>query len=176
MNLYDRMQKSLEKNRQNGVFRTITPKIQHQGMIKIGSKDYLNLSSNDYLGLASDTKCLKEFNEYAHSQLLRMSSSGSPLLTGAHESYAQICEVMENLFHKKATFFNSGFSANSGVLSILGADDTLIIADKLAHASMIDGLTASKGKFLRYAHNDYEHLERLIQKSSISYDNIIIVT
>ena len=176
MNLYDRMQKSLENNRHNGVFRTIIPKIQNKGMIKIDSKDYLNLSSNDYLGLASDSNCLNEFYEESNSQLLRMSSSGSPLLTGAHESYAQVCEVMENLFHKKATFFNSGFSANSGVLSILGAEDTLIIADKLAHASMIDGLTASKGKFLRYAHNDYDHLERLIQKSEISYENIIIVT
>lgn len=176
MNLYDRMQQSLENNRSKGVFRTIVPKSQNHSMITLDSKDYLNLSSNDYLGLASDMNCLEEFNEYAKSYSLRLSSSGSPLLTGAHESYALACEVMENLFRKKATFFNSGFSANSGVLSILGSEDTLLIADKLAHASMIDGLTACKGKFLRYAHNDYDHLERLIQKSISEYDNIIIVT
>ncbi|SFS82791.1 8-amino-7-oxononanoate synthase [Succinivibrio dextrinosolvens] len=176
MNLYERMLQSLENNRSKGVFRTIVPKSQNQSMISIDSKDYLNLSSNDYLGLAANKECLDEFHEYAKSQSLRLSSSGSPLLTGAHESYALSCEVMETLFGKKATFFNSGFSANSGVLSILGSEDTLIIADKLAHASMIDGLTASKGKFLRYAHNDYDHLERLIQKSISDYDNIIIVT
>lgn len=176
MQLYERMQMTLENNRKNGVFRTIIPKCQKQGMISIDSHEYLNLSSNDYLGLATDKECLDEFKAYADTRSLRMSSSGSPLLTGAHESYAHACEVMESLFNKKATFFNSGFSANSGVLSILGGEDTLIIADKLAHASMIDGLSASKGKFLRYAHNDYDHLERLIQKNISSYDNIIVVT
>ncbi len=176
MNLYERMQESLEQNARAGVFRKIAPKVQQRGIICLENKDYINLSSNDYLGLAQDEECAQSFLDYAKSSNIKLSSSGSPLLTGAHESYAKACEIMERLFNKKAVFFNSGFAANSGTLSVLGGADTLIIADKLAHASMIDGLSSAKGKFLRYAHNDYEHLEKLITKNLELYDNIIIVT
>ena len=41
---------------------------------------------------------------------------------------------------------------------------------------MIDGLTGAKGKYLRFAHNDYDHLERLIKSNLDKYDNILVVT
>lgn len=166
----------LEENKARGMLRTITPKKQQGSRIFIDGKEYINLSSNDYLGLGQDAALAKEFLDYSTGHVCPLSSSGSPLLTGAHESYAQAEEIMERLFSKKAVFFNSGFSANSGILAALGDKHTLIIADKLAHASMIDGILASKGRYLRYAHNDYEHLEELISKNHAEYESVIIVT
>lgn len=184
MSLYQKMQELLDNNRRLGQLRTVKPKSQCGTKIIVDSHEYVNLSSNDYLGLASDLNLAFEFlsdvlhkdNNNKLNADIRMSSSGSPLLTGAHLSYVDAENAMEELFNKKALFFNSGFSANSGVISALATENILIIADKLAHASIIDGMMTAKGKCLRYAHNDYEHLEKLLNAHADKYDSVIIVT
>ena len=184
MSLYQKMQELLDNNRKLGQLRTVKPKSQCGTKIIVDSHEYVNLSSNDYLGLASDLNLAFEFlsdvlhkdNNNKLNADIRMSSSGSPLLTGAHLSYVDAENAMEELFNKKALFFNSGFSANSGVISALATENNLIIADKLAHASIIDGMMTAKGKCLRYAHNDYEHLEKLLNAHADKYDSVIIVT
>ena len=178
------MQELLDNNRKLGQLRTVKPKSQCGTKIIVDSHEYVNLSSNDYLGLASDLNLAFEFlsdvlhkdNNNKLNADIRMSSSGSPLLTGAHLSYVDAENAMEELFNKKALFFNSGFSANSGVISALATENNLIISDKLAHASIIDGMMTAKGKCLRYAHNDYEHLEKLLNAHADKYDSVIIVT
>ena len=178
------MQELLDNNRRLGQLRTVKPKSQCGTKIIVDSHEYVNLSSNDYLGLASDLNLAFEFlsdvlhkdNNNKLNADIRMSSSGCPLLTGAHLSYVDAENAMEELFNKKALFFNSGFSANSGVISALATENNLIIADKLAHASIIDGMMTAKGKCLRYAHNDYEHLEKLLNAHADKYDSVIIVT
>lgn len=184
MSLYQKMQELLDNNRRLGQLRTVKPKSQCGTKIIVDSHEYVNLSSNDYLGLASDLNLAFEFlsdvlhkdNNNKLNADISMSSSGSPLLTGAHLSYVDAENAMEELFNKKALFFNSGFSANSGVISALATENNLIIADKLAHASIIDGMMTAKGKCLRYAHNDYEHLEKLLNAHADKYDSVIIVT
>lgn len=184
MSLYQKMQELLDNNRWLGQLRTVKPKSQCGTKIIVDSHEYVNLSSNDYLGLASDLNLAFEFlsdvlhkdNNNKLNADIRMSSSGSPLLTGAHLSYGDAENAMEELFNKKALFFNSGFSANSGVISALATENNLIIADKLAHASIIDGMMTAKGKCLRYAHNDYEHLEKILNAHADKYDSVIIVT
>ena len=184
MSLYQKMQELLDNNRKLGQLRTVKPKSQCGTKIIVDSHEYVNLSSNDYLGLASDLNLAFEFlsdvlhkdNNNKLNADIRMSSSGSPLLTGAHLSYVDAENAMEELFNKKALFFNSGFSANSGVISALATENNLIIADKLAHASIIDGMMTAKGKCLRYAHNDYAHLEKLLNAHADKCDSVIIVT
>ena len=184
MSLYQKMQELLDNNRRLGQLRTVKPKSQCGTKIIVDSHEYVNLSSNDYLGLASDLNLAFEFlsdvlhkdNNNKLNADIRMSSSGSPLLTGAHFSSVDAENAMEELFNKKALFFNSGFSANSGVISALATENNLIIADKLAHASIIDGMMTAKCKCLRYAHNDYEHLEKLLNAHADKYDSVIIVT
>ena len=184
MSLYQKRQELLDNNRRLGQLRTVKPKSQCGTKIIVDSHEYVNLSSNDYLGLASDLNLAFEFlsdvlhkdNNNKLNADIRMSSSGSPLLTGAHLSYGDAENAMEELFNKKALFFNSGFSANSGVISALATENNLIIADKLAHASIIDGMMTAKGKCLRYAHNDYEHLEKILNAHADKYDSVIIVT
>src|SRR5574344_444342 len=176
MSLYTNMQKLLETNESQGLLRKIVAKDQKQSKIYVDNHQFVNLSSNDYLGLGQDLALAKEFFSTLDQHSIRMSSSGSPLLTGAHISYDRAKECIETLFNKSALFFNSGFGANSGVIAALGTKENLIIADKLSHASMIDGMTASKGKCLRFAHNDYDHLQRLIENNKDEYDSIIVVT
>lgn len=174
--LYTKMEEFLADKKALDSYRSIKAKNQKALEIIVDGHSYVNLSSNDYLGLAQDMSIVHEFYESTDFKNIRLSSSGSPLLTGAHDSYEKANSAIQNLFGRSALFFNSGFAANSGVISALSDADTLIIADKLAHASMIDGLTGAKGKYLRFAHNDYDHLERLIKSNLDKYDNILVVT
>ena len=77
-----------------------------------------------------------------------------------------------------ALAFNSGYHANTGIIGAVGTlNNTIFIADKLAHASIIDGLKLSGKKFERYRHNDTAHLQKLVDEAKQQgYKNIVIIT
>ncbi len=49
------------------------------------------------------------------------------------------------------------------------------MADKLVHASIIDGIVLSKAPFERFRHNDLGHLERILAKAAGKYESVLIV-
>ena len=137
----------------------------------------LNLSSNDYLGLATDQILRKTFLEHLSENELPFSSSSSRLLTGNFPVYRELEQLLCRLFDREAALlFNSGYHANTGILPALADKQTLILADKLVHASLIDGFLLSGAPFQRYRHNDYEQLEKLIHKNAGQYEQLIVVT
>ncbi len=50
------------------------------------------------------------------------------------------------------------------------------MADKLVHASMIDGIRLAQCEFVRFRHHDYVHLEQILQKNDRTFERIIVVT
>lgn len=83
--------------------------------------------------------------------------------------------VAQRFQRESALLFNSGYHANIGILPAL-TTKSLILADKLVHASMIDGIRLSQCEFFRYRHNDYEHLKNLLEKNVGKFDRTFIVT
>lgn len=137
----------------------------------------LNLSSNDYLGLAHDEALKAAFFDSAEIRELPLSSSSSRLLTGGFPVWRDLENLMAERFGREAALlFNSGYHANIGILPALADKQTLILADKLVHASLIDGIRLAGCDYARYRHNDYAQLETLLEQRAADYRCVIIVT
>ena len=177
MNLYERMQQELQQLASTGNLRSL-PQINHQGMeVTVKGMHMLNLSSNDYLGLACREDYREEFLSSINKETFQPTSSSSRLLTGNFSAYDKFEQQMAQLFEaESALIFNSGYHANVGILPAVCNAQTLILADKLVHASLIDGIRLSSAKCIRFRHNNYEQLERLLAEHCDSFEQIIIVT
>lgn len=154
------------------------PEVEHDGKYIIsGGRRMLNLSSNDYLGLAVDRDLRKYFLSRVSDRDLQFSSSSSRLLTGNFTVYSELEQMLAEMFGREsALVFNSGYHMNMGILPAVTDSSTLILADKLVHASIIDGIRLSSARCIRYRHQDYAQLEKLVEKHSSEYPRIIIVT
>ena len=179
MNLLNEYAAKLDELKQQGNLRQFTSNVQQGRFIEINNQKMLNLSSNDYLGLAADIKLREQFFDETPNQLRIMSSSSSRLLTGNFPEYEQLESSLSQAFQGRAALlFNSGYHMNIGILPALSDSKTLILADKLIHASMIDGIRLSSAKYVRYRHNDLNHLTQLLQQyhADETFDRIIVVT
>ncbi len=74
-----------------------------------------------------------------------------------------------------ALVFNSGFQANTGVISTLAGESDAIFSDALNHASIIDGSRLARAKTFVYAHNDLDQLETELSHAA-SFRRKLIVT
>lgn len=142
--------------------------------LKIFDEKSINLSSNDYIGIASDEELRDKFiKEY--SKDIWMSSS-SRLITGNYKVLRELEEELNRIYGKKSLVMNSGFSANKTIISTFYNKDSLIITDKLNHASIYDGIISSGSKIMRYRHLDLNHLEEILKKYKNLYKDILVVS
>lgn len=177
--LLDHFATQLDCLKQQGNLRQFTANTQQGRYISINNHKMLNLASNDYLGLASDLQLRERFFDETPNAQRWMSSSSSRLLTGNFPEYEQLEASLSQAFHGRAALlFNSGYHMNIGILPALANSKTLILADKLIHASMIDGIRLSTAKYVRYRHNDLLHLSQLLHKyhEDDAFERIIVVT
>lgn len=138
-----------------------------------GATDF---SSNDYLGLAARADLREEFMAQLRPEDMQMSASASRLLAGRQSQFSDFEKCLSAAYDgREALIFNSGYHANTGLISAFAGTNAYILADKLVHASIIDGIKLSGLPFARFRHNDYEHLARLAQKASAEGHSLIIV-
>lgn len=177
MNAIEQMQQELQVLKERSNLRAL-PALTHEGRDVIaGGRRMLNLSSNDYLGLASDRKLREEFLQGLTADSFLPTSSSSRLLTGNFTIYEELEQTLARLFGTEAALvFNSGYHANTGILPAVSDAQTLILADKLVHASLIDGIRLSAARCIRYRHNDMKQLERLLTENHAAYRQVIVVT
>lgn len=153
------------------------PQDRHVGReIEVKGQRMLNLSSNDYLGLATDEALCGKFFRTLTPEKMLLTASSSRLLTGNFPVYEEVEEQLAVLFGTEAALvFGSGYHMNAGILPAVADAHTLILADKLVHASLIDGIRLSAAKCIRFRHQDFRQLEVLLQKHHDEVARIIIV-
>lgn len=162
----NRIEKTLEELSASGNLRAI-PGDTPAGLV--------DLSSNDYLGLAVRDDLRDAFLDECGGRLPLMTSSASRLLAGSQSSYDRFESLLRDLYGAPALTFNSGYHANTGLVSSLADRSTLVVADRLVHASIIDGIKLSGAPFVRFRHNDYDHLEKILADKGRDYSDILII-
>ena len=140
---------------------------------KDNNRKLIDLSSNDYFGLSRDSDVI----EAAHQISLKegLGSGSSRFITGTrpiHESLE--LSLSEWLEQEKVLLFPSGFQANIAAIQALADRNSIIIADKLIHNSLLVGTKAAGAKLIRFLHNDLKDLEKKLSKY-LPYKKSILV-
>jgi 8-amino-7-oxononanoate synthase len=180
--LHQQLTGLLEDIERQGQRRCLVPVVHlDQGRIGIDGRPYLNLAGNDYLGLATNRELLQAFyQEQNNDNLLEcygLGSTASRLMTGNTVPYRQLEQQLTTLYGTEAALvFNSGYHLNIGILPALAMKQDLILADKLCHASLIDGMRLSRARVIRYPHLDYGAIERILSRRRDQYNQVFIVT
>lgn len=144
----DYFKKKLDERKKNGLLRQLS-----------NYDDLIDFSSNDYLGLAKQQQT---------------GSSGSRLISGNSKQLEKLEKEFASILNAEAAlYYGAGYLANIGLIPTISDRFTTILSDELIHASLIDGIRLSHAKKYSFKHNDFDHLEKLIN----SYDGkkIIIV-
>lgn len=175
--MYDDYKRILEELKSHSHFRNLKNfEKKDEKYIYYKGKKLLNLSSNNYLNIADNQAITQEFldnfgNRYSFG------SASARLLTGTLPVYQELEELLSSLYGKEsALLYNSGYHANVGISSALNQKGDVIFSDKLNHASIIDGMRLSDGKFFRFPHNDMHALEKLLERERKNFNNAFIIT
>ena len=147
--------------------------LQHLNAEKI-KNNLIDLCSNDYLGLSRDKDVIKASFETSLSEGL--GSGSSRFITGSRPIHISLeLQLAEWLDQEKVLLFPSGFQANIAAVQGLANRNSIVIADKFIHNSLLVGIKASGSKLVRFAHNDLKDLENKILKFNSSQKSILIV-
>jgi glycine C-acetyltransferase len=166
----------LDTLKQQGLFRHLRIlEGEQRPRSMIDGREVLNLSSNNYLGLTTHPRL-----KAAAKQAIDDFGVGS----GAVRTIIGTMAIHEELEAKLAAFkhteavlvFQSGFTANAGVLGPILSDQDLVISDELNHASIIDGVRLTKAARKVYKHCDMDDLERILEETKGQHRIVMIVT
>jgi glycine C-acetyltransferase/8-amino-7-oxononanoate synthase len=141
--------------------------------VTISGRQVLLFASNDYLGLARHPEIVQ-----AAMQATQTYGAGAGAARLVSGSLAPHIEMEQALARFKGTesalAFGSGYLANLGAIPALIGRGGVIFADRLCHASLIDGCRLSTADFRVYRHNDMDHLQSLLARRKKSRRTLIV--
>lgn len=156
----------LEKRKAENAFRELPEALQG-----------VDFCSNDYLGLSRNSELLEDtLLRLSQHELLRSGASGSRLISGNHPLYHQaesfLAEVLKD---EMALIFNSGYDANTGLISSIAGKSDVILYDEWVHASIREGIRLSQAKAYKFAHNEVGSLKKRLEKCQLPSNGVVYV-
>nr|WP_302104603.1 glycine C-acetyltransferase [Polycladomyces sp. WAk] len=171
---FEHLEQEIDQWKKEGVFRPLTELESDQGSrVIIRGKEVIQLSSNNYLGLTTHPR-LKQ----AALEGVERYGAG----TGSVRTIAGTFSMHENFEKRLAEFkhteaalvFQSGFTANVGVISSILTEEDVVISDALNHASIIDGIRLTKAQRRIYRHADLDDLEAALKETQSARKRLIV--
>ena len=162
-------QKQLNDIRQAGLFKqeryihsSQAADIEVEFPSGAASKKVINMCANNYLGLSSHPDVIKAAHEGLDVRGYGMSSVR--FICGTQDIHRELEEKITKFLGTEATIlFPSCMDANAGVFEAVLTKDDVMIADRLVHASLIDGIRLCSAQQDTYKHADMEHLEQKLE-------------
>lgn len=147
------------------IHRLRTPRVLdgRQGTrVVVDGVEVLSFASNDYLGLAGDRRLVEAaVGSLEHDGA---GAGASRLIVGNHRAHVALeAAVADWLERPGVRLFNSGYAANTGVLTALLQAGDVVFSDELNHASIVDGCRLSRATIAIYRHRDLGDLERQLK-------------
>jgi glycine C-acetyltransferase/8-amino-7-oxononanoate synthase len=164
----------LDQIREAGLYRRLRRVEDEQGpTLMLDGREVINFSSNNYLGIA---------NHPALAAAAKLAIDHYGCGSGASRLISGNMTLHEELEAKLAAFkgteaalvFNSGFQANTGILSTLAGEGDAIFSDALNHASIIDGCRLSRAKTFVYAHGELDPLDTALKQATSARRKLIV--
>jgi 8-amino-7-oxononanoate synthase len=177
-----RVSRQISDLTERNLLRTLDARRSRQGgRIELDGRELINFCSNDYLGMSSDEAVIQRVSEEVKK--FGVGSGSASLLSGRSSLHAELeKELARFAGSESALIFSSGYLANTGAIPALTDRKDFIFHDKLNHASLIDGVLASKAAQKRYPHGktpDFSGIQdvdvkMLVTESVFSMDGDLI--
>ncbi len=137
------------------------------------SKSVLNFCANNYLGLSSHPEVVEAAHRGLDSHGYGMSSVR--FICGTQDIHRQLERALSEFLQTEDTvLFPSCMEANAGLFDVVLDKDDAMIADRLVHASIVDGMKLCKAQLYNYKHLNMEHLEEKLQETQSCRFRMII--
>jgi 8-amino-7-oxononanoate synthase len=149
----------LDQLRARSLLRRLREIASAQGpSVELVGQHLVNFSSNDYLGLAADER-LRAAATLAIEQF-GIGAGASRLVSGTQSPHVALERAIAKWKNVPAAIaFNSGYAAAVGTLPAIAGKNDVIVLDKLAHASLVDGARLSGASIRVFPHNHLGKLE-----------------
>lgn len=143
--------------------------------LQVDGRRVLNFCSNNYLGLANHPRLVEAARHGMETHGLGPAAVRS--IAGTMDLHVELDKRMAAFKGvESAITFQSGFTANLGVIPALVGKEDVIFSDELNHASIIDGSRLSGANIVRYAHCDPFALGNVIGEERGKYRRALVVT
>lgn len=141
--------------------------------VEIAGQEVLLLASNDYLGLARHPRVVQASIEA--TQRYGAGAGAARLVSGTLPPHQAMEQALARFKNTEAVLtFSSGYLANLGAIPALIGQGGLILADRLCHASLIDGCRLSGADLRVYRHGDVEQVKQLLTKRRVGRRTLIV--
>jgi glycine C-acetyltransferase len=125
-------------------------------------KKVINMCANNYLGLSSHPDVVKA--AHAGLDVRGYGMSSVRFICGTQDIHKELEDKLTKFLGTEATIlFPSCMDANAGVFEAVLTEEDVMIADRLVHASIVDGMRLCKAQQDTYKHSDMAHLEQKLQ-------------
>ncbi|MBF0585786.1 pyridoxal phosphate-dependent aminotransferase family protein [Prosthecochloris sp. N3] len=160
-----------------GIYPFFHPIDETEGpVVSFAGNKLVMAGSNNYLGLTADPR-VKEASINAIKKY-GTSCSGSRYMTGTVNLHIELEEKLADFFEKeRCLLFSTGYQTGQGVIPTLVQRGEYVISDKDNHASLVAASIMAVGqsaKFVRYAHNSMDDLERVLKNIPETAGKLIV--
>jgi glycine C-acetyltransferase len=172
----EHLARELDQIREQGLFKEEWPLLGEQGpeiRVEGRATPVLNFCANNYLGLSGNPELVAAAHRALDEWGYGMSSVR--FICGTQALHLELeRKIAAFLGMEDALLYAACFDANGGVFEpLLGADDA-IVADRLNHASIIDGVRLCKARRLVYEHADMGDLEAKLKEAARARFRLVV--
>jgi 8-amino-7-oxononanoate synthase len=148
--------------------------------VEIDGRVCVNFCSNNYLGLTHHPRLVAAMRKSAESD--GVGAGAAALISGYSPQHAAAeTAIVQWKTTEAAILLPSGYQANLAAIQTLAAlgkpgagQSVRFLIDKLAHASLLDGVRGSGSHWRVYPHNGMDKLERLLAEAAENQLQVVV--